>query len=469
MAGLGLRLFAAQLAAAGLGLLVLSRSRDDDGVLGLAFAAVTVCAALSSWLLTRGHARFIRQCAEALQAVANGEYGHRLWPKPGQALEELAQSVNAMASGIEAQISALEAEKLRMETVLGTMREGLMVLGEDGRILLMNKALEEAFPQAVNARGRRPIETVPCPELQTAAETILNWSDDTRPAVVTLQIEPGQDRFYDVSLVRPPKGRAGLGAVLVFHDLTEFKRLDKVRRDFVANVSHELRTPLTSIKGYAETLIGEKNFKDGVERRFLDVIIKNANHMARMVDELLSLARIENDRQPPVKTLVDAQEAFRAAQRECATLASERGIAVHASLPGQGPKVMADLGQLTQVFRNLLENAIKYGPENSIVTLTHRAGNADVTFCVEDMGPGVPEAERTRVFERFYRVGETRPDGPRAKGAKGAVGAGLGLAIAKHIVERHGGRIWIDDAREPMAGAAFCFSLPPVRDESSTS
>jgi two-component system phosphate regulon sensor histidine kinase PhoR len=455
MVDFGLRIFASHLLAGCLGMFALSRVQLDTAGVTLAVGVTIAASALFSWLLTMRQARFIRQSAEVIKAVGDGDYGRRLWPESGMALEELAQSVNAMASGIEAQITLLGAEKQRIETVLGGMREGLMVLGEDGRVILTNKALEDTFPQTAGAVGRLPIEALPCPELQTAAETVLNWQDATRPAVVSIQIEPGQDRYFDVSLVRPSGQGAGLGAVLVFHDLTEFRRLDKVRRDFVANVSHELRTPLTSIKGYAETLLGEKKFRDGQERRFLDVIVKNSNHMSKMVEELLSLARIENDRQPPVKASVRALESFRAALRECATLARDRDVTIASNLPEDGPEIMADASQLTQVFRNLLENAIKYGPEGSTVTVSHHAGHADVTFCVSDMGPGVPEAERLRVFERFYRV-----DRPRVKGEGGT---GLGLAIAKHIVERHGGRIWVEPAQDRPTGAAFCFSLPEAQ------
>ncbi|GFK92831.1 Sensor histidine kinase ResE [Fundidesulfovibrio magnetotacticus] len=452
MIGFGARIFLSHLAACCVALLTLAAAPPGAAGAGLAVGAGLAASALLGWLAARRHARFVRQCAAVLQAVGDGDHGRRLWPEPGQALEELAQGVNAMADGIEGQIRALEAEKLRMETILDGMREGLMVLGADGRILLANKALEALFPQAAGAVGKRPIEVLACPELQTAADTVLHWKDPERPAVVSVQIEPGQERFLDVSLVRPSPPQAGLGAVLVFHDLTEFKRLDKVRRDFVANVSHELRTPLTSIKGYAETLMAEKPFREGQPRRFLDVILKNANHMSRMVDELLGLARIENDRQPAVKSPVRASDCLRAALRECAALSAERRVAVESLLPPDGPVVLADAGRLTQVLRNLVENALKYGPEGSAVTVSHHPGDTGVIFRVEDDGPGVPEAERLRVFERFYRV-----DRPRNKGEGGT---GLGLAIAKHIVERHGGRIWAEQARPPRTGAAFCFSLP---------
>ncbi len=414
-----------------------------------------LAAACAVWLVVRQQSRAIRAVAALVKDFGEGDFGRRVWPAPGTGLETLAQAINAMAGGVESQIHTLAAQKQRMETILGGMREGLMVLDASGRVLTVNAALEDMFPQSGQSVGRLPIEAIASPELQSACETVLKSRDTDRTAAVSIQIETGQDRYFDVSLVRLSLGKAGLGAVLVFHDLSTFRRLDKVRRDFVANVSHELRTPLTSIKGYAETLLGEAEVGDGPSRRFLEIILKNANHMTKMVEELLGLARIENDKRPPAKAEVSAQEAFRAALRECAALAAERRVTVTSLLPAEGPLVHADFGQLTQVFRNLMENAIKYGPEDSTVTVSYRQTPDDVTFCVEDQGPGVPEAERQRVFERFYRV-----DRPRSKGEGGT---GLGLAIAKHIVERHGGRIWAEQARldaTDTSGAAFCFSLP---------
>ena len=461
----GIRLLASHLLVSGLSLAAfVSLAKDPRSLMhsGAWWAVLAVglpATLMVSLFFARRRAKFIRRCTDMVRAMGEGDHGRRLWLEQGSGYEDFAQAVNTMASGIEGQLTELASEKVRMEAVLNGMREGLMVLDKSGRIVGANKALEELFP-VKNSLGRTPIEVIAIPELQTACDTVLNWRDEISPAMVSIQIEPGRGRLLEVSLARVRRNHDGPSVVAVFHDLTEFKRLDKIRRDFVANVSHELRTPLTSIKGYAETLLGEKEFQAGPSRRFMEVILKNANHMTKMVEELLSLARIENDRQPARKTPVNAQESCRAAMRECAALASERRIAIECLIPAQGPLVLADQDQLGQVFRNLLENAIKYGPMDSTVTASQQVENQIVTFRVQDMGPGVPVEERLRIFERFYRV-----DRPRSKGEGGT---GLGLAIAKHIVERHGGRIWVESAPGPCTGAAFCFTMAAAPDDAPT-
>lgn len=459
----GIRLFASHLTVAGLVVASYAgASHDPRGFFhsGAFWTALAVCLPatliLTAFFVLR-RARFIRQCTNMVQAMGEGDHGRRLWPDKGSGYEDFAHSMNSMAGSIESQLADLASEKARMEAVLDGMREGLMVLDKSGRIVGANKALDGLF-QVRDRLGRTPIEVIPIPELQNACDTVLNWRDEISPAMVSIQIEPGRGRVLEVSLARVKRNHEGPSVVAVFHDLTEFKRLDKVRRDFVANVSHELRTPLTSIKGYAETLLGEKDFQAGPARRFVEVILKNANHMTKMVEELLNLARIENDRQPPRMAPVNALESFRAAMRECAALASERRITMECLIPEDGLLVLADADQLGQVFRNLLENAIKYGPMDSTVTASQQVENQTVTFKVQDMGPGVPEEERQRIFERFYRV-----DRPRNKGEGGT---GLGLAIAKHIVERHGGRIWVESAQGLSTGAAFCFTMSAARADS---
>lgn len=448
-----LRLFFSHLAVAVLVLALApwDAARDRLAVCVLAGLAG---AAIFAGLLARSQARRARECVQALAALAEGETGVRLWLEPSSGLGEVAGAVNDVAAAVETRTRSLACRAERMESVLGGMREGLMVLDRSGRILTVNKAFEDMFRPVQPCQGRRPIEVVASPELQNACDTVVNWADRTRRAAVSIEIEPGGARTLDVSLVRPgqAQAQAELGAVVVFHDLTEIRRMDKVRRDFVANVSHELRTPLTSIKGYAETLLAEADGREGPGRRFLEVILKNANHMSKMVDDLLSLARIENGREPATDLAADALVAFRAAQAECAPLATQRRVRIECSIEEPGPSVRADSGQLAQVFRNLLENAIKYGPEAGQVLVSHRREPQMHVFRVEDMGPGVSESERQRVFERFYRS-----DRPRIRGEGGT---GLGLAIAKHIVDRHGGRIWVEPAQGEMTGAAFCFTIP---------
>jgi two-component system phosphate regulon sensor histidine kinase PhoR len=226
-----------------------------------------------------------------------------------------------------------------------------------------------------------------------------------------------------------------------------------VRRDFAANVTHELRTPLTSIKGYAETLLGAMPELTAEKRRFLEVILRNANHMSKMVEDILDLARLEEEPTAvPVDAAADPGLALVEALRECEPLAAARELVLENQLPPDSPRVRCDAGQLAQVWRNLIENATRFGPQGSKIRLSAQVGDEAVTFCVQDQGPGIPPEERQRVFERFYRVERHR--------SKATGSTGLGLAIVKHIVERHGGRVWVDRARGDMTGAAFSFTLP---------
>jgi two-component system phosphate regulon sensor histidine kinase PhoR len=240
---------------------------------------------------------------------------------------------------------------------------------------------------------------------------------------------------------------------VVFHDISELKRLEKVRRDFVANVSHELRTPLTSIKGYAETLLAEEEGVRGDGRSFLEIILKHANHMSKMVDDLLQLARLEARHETLEPGAVDAAEALQSAWKECAALAAAQNVHLENLLLEEGVTVRADSDQLAQVFRNLLENGIKHSPPGGSVRVSCTLGSETATFQVYDEGTGIPLQAQERIFERFYRVEKNRSDHTGS--------TGLGLAICRHIIQNHGGRIWVESPPpEANKGSAFFFTLP---------
>ncbi len=413
--------------------------------LGLAAAGT------AGYLLSRRAARSIRETIRVAEAIGRGDYAKRLLVPRGGEFEALAAAVNEMARGIEEHIRTITAQKSQLEAILNGMKEGVMVLDAEGKIRAVNNAFTQVFPGDGERVGRRPIEVVPCPRFQAACDAVLAGAEGNG-AMMGLEVEIGRERFYDVSVVGLSQTRGGLGAVAVFHDLSDFKRLDRARKDFAANVTHELRTPLTSVKGYAETLLQDREGLSPERIRFLEVILKNANHMSKMIEDMLCLARIEDSPAPAEPPRSDALQAFVLARKECEAMAAEKRIAVVSRLPEEGLPVLADFGQLAQVFRNLVENSVKYSPADSFVTVSHHKDNGTVTFAVQDNGPGVPHEDRQRVFERFYRVERHR--------AKTAGSTGLGLAIAKHIVERHGGRIWVERARGEMTGAAFFFTVP---------
>lgn len=414
--------------------------------LGLAFVL--------SVILSRSVSRSLAEMSSVAKAIGEGDYKKRMRFYPGTEFEPLAQSINTMAASIDSQIATISEQAGEMEGILNGMREGLVVLDGGGRIVKVNSALRRIFPDATQYTGRRPLEIVLSPELQDACDQALAAADENAPGLRTLQIEPEPNRIYDVTIVRLDPEHTNLGAIIVFHDISELKRLERVRRDFVANVSHELRTPLTTIKGYTETILTNSDIDKQAAAKFLDIILRNADHMAKMVEDLLSLSRLESGKQQFTPMRVNAADALAEAFRSCQPMAEAKEIELASTLPAEGVPVMADFDRLVQVFRNLIENAIKYGPEKSVVAVDYRLDEDEAAFGVSDLGPGIPLEDTTRIFERFYRVEKHR-------GRSGTGGSsGLGLAICKHIVERLGGRIWAENRHDADAGSTFHFTLP---------
>lgn len=389
----------------------------------------------------------------AADAVAEGNYRHRARVSPGKEYDPLIRSTNRMLESIDERIFSIMGQKQELEAILNGMREGVMVLDAQGRVRTVNRAMESIAPGVARFKGRRPLEIIMSPELQGACEKVLAGGQEVDKHPFNLQITLGQERNYDVNIVKLHNAQEADGAILVLYDISELKRLEKVRQDFVANVSHELRTPLTSIKGYAETLLLEEPQNSG-KRGFLEVILKNANHMARIVNDLLQLARLESRKLAIHPSSVDARKLLGAAWDACVPLAEHKKVRFISEVSEERAWVEADPDQLLHVFINLLDNAVKYSPEGGMVTASSRMENGSVVFSITDEGSGIPMADQQRVFERFYRVEKHR--------TVQTGGSGLGLAICRHIIRNHRGRIWVESPPEGKdKGAAFLFSLPP--------
>jgi len=417
-------------------------------VLGSFLVATPLCL-----YLTRHLARSIESMASVAEAIGRGEWERRIRVTPGREFDALVEAINRMAANAQAQLATIGTQKSQLEAVLDSMREGVMVLDEEGRIVSVNRALGDIFPGIGRQLGKKPIEAIIDSGLQRACDKALQDEGGT----IVLQIEPDRDHVYDVSVVSPTERGYGLGAVVVFHDISRLTQLERVRRDFVANVSHELRTPLTSIKGYAETLLHQGGKADPpITARFLEVILKNANHMGKIVGDLLSLSRLEAGQQVMNFADVDAAAALAGAHRECAALAEARSVKFISLLPCEGVRVIADYDRLTQVFRNLIENAVRFSPSGEDVTATFHMDGDLAVFGIADKGPGVPKEDQKRIFERFFRVERHHAKSPGS--------SGLGLAISKHIVERHGGRIWVNSpVPGEDRGSLFYFGIPLSR------
>jgi len=339
--------------------------------------------------------------------------------------------------------------QMRQDAVFDSMTEGLLLLDEHDRIVLANRAFLDLFGITTDIRARTVIEAVRLHELSELVELL-----GTEPQVLDREIRfpsPGAERWAQVngSAILNGKG-ARQGAILVFHDLTRLKKLERVREEFVANVSHELRTPLSLIKGYVETLLDGAKDNPEVCTKFLQTIARNADRLKLLIEDLLKISELESGRlemnfqpvalRPAIQKVLDDLQA-RASAREVTLLNRAAEIVVD-----------ADTDRLEQVLGNLVDNAIKYGRQGGCVVVEAKAGEGDeVEISVQDDGPGIPPEALERVFERFYRVDKARS---REQG-----GTGLGLSIVKHIVQSHGGKVWAKS--EIGRGATFFFTLPP--------
>lgn len=423
-------------------------TREYLVILAISFAVFGLVGMLLVRQLTRSFQMFI----EAADAVGSGDFDRRIRVTPGREFEPLALAINRMAGNIGEQIKTITEQKGQIETVLNGIREGVAVLDNNGIIRDANVSFGRIFRSSSKIQGLRPLELVRSPQLQEAVARVLDSRRAGNLEQQEMQLELEGNRFFDVSVVPLQVQDANLAAVMVFHDITESKRLDKVRRDFVANVSHELRTPLTSIKGYAETVMASEDMDRATKESFLSIIIKNTNNMSNLVRDLLQLAKLESVEAGDKLEPVDVCEAMQDAWKACAALANEKSVTLDKQVPGELPKVSYIFDQLVQVFRNLFENAVKYSPRGSSITVFHSLDDHTLTLGVVDRGPGVPKPDQERIFERFYRVEKHRN--------KELSGTGLGLAICRHILRNHGGRIWVESPpRGSDIGSVFFFTI----------
>ncbi|WP_421903838.1 ATP-binding protein [Maridesulfovibrio sp.] len=395
----------------------------------------------------------VQSMVRTAEAVGQGNYKRRIRTFPDKEFIPLANSINWMAARIDEHVSTITGQKNKIQAVFNGMWDGVMVLDGSCRIQSVNRALQDIFPGIQNGVDRTPLEIIPSPDLYDACTEVVGPEG---PEATTVQVVLPNGRVYDVNIVRSPhtsEPGQGPGAIAVFHDISEIKRLETVRQDFVANVSHELRTPLTSVKGYAETLLSDPPPPESIQKNFLATIEKNANHMCKIVDDLLNLSRLESGHEKVELMPIDPTDALREAWEACSGLAEKRNVDLKRSFEKGDFTIMADSGQLMQLFRNLLENAIKYGPEEKPVSVEHRVEDGRLQLAVIDQGPGIPAADQPRIFERFYSVEKFR------RNEFGSTG--LGLAISRHIVSNHGGEISVQCPPEGYRqGTAFVFTLP---------
>ena len=399
--------------------------RAQAGVLGAAGLAllVGILAALAG---ARSVARPLADMGEAARAIARGE-PPRLPRSTIPDVEAVAAALRQMHAQLGERFTELRREQAESAALVEAMLEGVIAADARGTIVSVNGAARRLLGYAPDARVPPLRELFRAPAVRDAVSRVLAGE-----AAHDVPVET--DGRFAVLNARPLPGG---GAVVVLHEQTELRRLEAVRRDFVANVSHELKTPLTSIAGYAETLLTDAP-DPGVARRFLGTILDNTRRMQRLVDDLLDLSRIESGRWQPQREPVDVAGVARDVWTGLAGRAAARNITLALELP-PGAAVVADPDALRQIVTNLVDNSLRYSPDGGRITLRAERDATGLAIAVHDDGPGIAAEHLPRIFERFYRADPSRS---REEG-----GTGLGLAIVRHLVEAHGGRVSAESER----------------------
>jgi two-component system, OmpR family, phosphate regulon sensor histidine kinase PhoR len=424
----------------------------------VATLVVLLIGALVSFAFARMFAARVQRLQRFSQRIAEGDFRPLLREGPRDELSDLADSLNVTAARMDGEIRLLSGERNRSSAILRSMVEGVAVIDAEERLVFYNRAFSEILNvDPASAEGRPLIEVVRNSELVGLIRRALR-GDEGLQSDITMGITQTQSfsitaapvKALDVSASgRAPEGKPS-GAVVVLHDVTELRRLERVRQDFVANVSHEFKTPLTAIQGFAETLLAGALDDPENNRRFLEIIRNHAMRLARLTNDLLKLARIEAGKMELEFSSVGLLELIEACTETTLLKANRKEITLEITVPPQLPAVRGDAALLRDVLQNLLDNAIQYTPPRGHISVVASAGPREAVITVADTGIGIPLADSERIFERFYRVDAAR--------SREAGGTGLGLSIAKHIVEAHGGKLWVEST--VGQGSKFFFSLP---------
>ncbi len=407
----------------------------------IALLVATLLAAVIAQIVSRRLARIVAFA----QRVAAGDLSARVAESSTDEIATVAAALDSTARKLEQSFAALETSRNQLESLLNSMQEAVVAVASDGKVLWANGRMQR-LAGAGTSVGAPVVESIRDPTFLSALSGPLQQKRLNTARATSLV--PG--RVFEVTAA--PMGPEG--AVAVLHDVTDLERVEKTRRDFIANVSHELRTPLTSVQGYAETLMDSGDFANA--REFLGVILKNAARMSRLTEDLLVLARVESGEQRFHMKPVAPAELLHAAVESCGETARTAGIelAVESTVP---EPVLADAEAIHQVFGNLIDNGLRYAGAGGRILLGAKRNQSTVEFYVCDFGPGIASDHLPRLFERFYRVDKAR--------SRESGGTGLGLAIVKHIVLAHGGAVRAES--ELGHGATFYFTLPLATRENA--
>ncbi len=421
------------------------RASQLQRALGLALLSVLVLASALAWALSRPLAEPMSRILEGAQALARGDLGKRIHEDRDDEFGQLARVLNQAALGIQEQFAATTRERARFSAVLSAMEDGLLAVDHRGIVLLANDALSRSQDLA-GSTGTHYLEVFRQAEIGALIDQVLT-SGKRRTAEIDLA---GSGRsFVLVGIPFPASPGEAHGAVITFNDVSERRRVDRIRRDFVANASHELRTPLTSIRGFVEALEDGGLEEPETAKRFLSRIRANADRMASLVDDLLELSRLESGAQPPSLEPFDCGAVAADVVSSFAKIAARKSISLD-SIQNPTRPVVSDGDRLRRILEHLVDNALKYTPDGGRVCVRVLPEGEGVIISVEDTGPGIGPEHLPRLFERFYRVDTAR--------SRELGGTGLGLSIVKHLAESMGATVKV--ASVAGRGSTFEVRLP---------
>ncbi len=416
------------------------------------FAAAIVVALAGAWGISRQLTRRLQSIAAADPNAGSGTAS--LVPSRGtDEIARVARLVNESARALQTQLSVVAGERALLSAILSGMVEGVVVVDGKGRVHLANDAAHRMLGtrRADTERAPHYLEIVRHPEVTGHLARALG-GETTAVTEFVLRGDPERiclARAAPVAVSEAGAAQAARGAVLVLHDITDLRRADRVRRDFVANVSHELRTPLTAIRGYIEALL-DGGDESADRRRFLEIVERHTGRMQGLVSDLLHLARLDAGQERVAAQPVRLDALLSTVASELAPAFARHHTRLETRIAPGAATIQADPAKLHDVLKNLLENAANYSPGRGTVVVSAETREAGAVLEIADEGPGIPPPDLERIFERFYRVDKARTVDPG--------GTGLGLAIVKHLVSLHGGTV-VAANRTPR-GAVFTVTLP---------
>lgn len=417
----------------------------------LAYVAVFVAFGfILSWIIERDILKDFSRISKALEHLPEKQKKAR---KTGRKVTDfdtgVSISIGELSERISLQMQSTEREGNQLKSIIESMREGVIVISREEELILVNDAAKEMLGIDDAAIGRPYLETVRNPDLQ---RLISRMKQKKKSATQEISVLYPQERSYLVSVRVSPRYRE---IVVVIFDITEFKKLERMKADFVANVSHELRTPLTSIKGYIETLLDKSYDTDQEKKNFLEIIEENTDRLIAIASDLLVLSELESGEADPLDSRkgyeeIDIRETILRSVGSLDSLFSKNRVNLSLEVEDGIPPYRANRFLVERMLINLVENSAKYTPENGSVSVRASAQNGDLRIEVEDNGIGIPLEHQERIFERFYRVDKNR--------SREIGGTGLGLSIVKHIVIQHGGTIGVRSSEGE--GTTFTVELP---------